>query len=118
MARMIRFFLGATPGLLTAESRLTHGCRATSFILQAMSMLVMIVAGPPSYAQKPSPLVMQGLGHATLPLDGAWQLHPGDDPAWASPSLDDGAWEPIQVGRAWEGQGHPDYTGSRGTGGI
>jgi Stage II sporulation protein E (SpoIIE) len=111
VARMIRFFLGATPRLLTPESRVTHGRRAKWFILPAVSMLVMIAAGAPSYAQQPSPLVMQGLGHATLPLDGAWQFHPGDDLAWASPTVDDSTWETIQVGRAWEGQGHPGYTG-------
>jgi hypothetical protein len=104
VARMIRFSLGATPGLLPPKW----------FILQAVSLLVMIGAGAPSYAQgqPPSPLVMQGLGHATLPLDGAWQFRPGDNSAWASPTLDDSTWETtIQVGRAWEGQGHPGYTG-------
>ena len=50
-----------------------------------------------------------------MPLDGSWQFHTGDDLAWASASFDDSQWEPIQVGRSWEGQGegqgHRDYTG-------
>jgi hypothetical protein len=87
--------------------------RAKWFILHAVSLLVLLAAGAPSYSQgqQPPPLVMQGLGRATLPLDGTWQFHTGDNTAWASPTLDDSAWEPIQAGRAWEGQGHPDHTG-------
>ena len=57
------------------------------------------------------PLIMDGLGRMTLPVDGLWQFQAGDDLAWASPALDDSAWQPIEVGRSWEGQGHRDYTG-------
>jgi hypothetical protein len=104
VARMIRFSLGVKLGLLTRKSRVN------CFVLLAVSSLVLVAPSALSYGQQLPPLVMQGLGHATLPLDGAWQFHPGDDSAWASPTLDDAAWEPIQVGRAWEGQGHPGYT--------
>ena len=51
------------------------------------------------------------LGRATLPLDGNWQFHEGDNLAWSSPGYDDSAWQPIQVGRSWEGQDHRNYTG-------
>jgi hypothetical protein len=61
--------------------------------------------------QNASTFVLHGLGRATLPLDGDWQFHEGDDLAWASPGYDDSAWHPIQVGRSWEGQGHRNYTG-------
>jgi hypothetical protein len=54
---------------------------------------------------------IQGLGHATVPLDGLWQFHEGDDLAWASPDLDDSSWQPIEAGRTWEEQGHPGLTG-------
>ncbi len=57
------------------------------------------------------PIVLDGLGKGTIPLDGVWQFQTGDDLAWASPALDDSQWQPIQIGRAWEGQGHPGYTG-------
>jgi hypothetical protein len=56
-------------------------------------------------------MVLNGLGRATLPLDGDWQFHQGDDLAWASPGYDDSAWQPIQAGRSWEAQGHRNYTG-------
>jgi len=57
------------------------------------------------------PIVVDGLGRGTNPLNGPWEFHTGDDLAWASPALDDSQWQPIQVGRPWEGQGHPGYTG-------
>jgi hypothetical protein len=56
-------------------------------------------------------MVLRDLGRATLPLNGDWQFHEGDDLAWASPDYDDSAWQAIQVGRSWEGQGHRNYTG-------
>ncbi len=58
-----------------------------------------------------APLVLNGLGRMTDPVDGVWQFQVGDDLAWASPALDDSRWQPIKVGRSWEGQGHRDYTG-------
>ena len=35
----------------------------------------------------------------------------GDDAAWASPSFDDSAWEPIHSSSSWGSQDHPAYTG-------
>jgi hypothetical protein len=58
-----------------------------------------------------TPFVLDGLGHATTLLNGQWQFHIGDNLAWASPTLDDSTWQPIQTGRSWEGQGHRNYTG-------
>jgi hypothetical protein len=40
----------------------------------------------------PQTLVLDGLGKGAAPLDGPWQFHPGDDPAWASPDYDDSQW--------------------------
>lgn len=63
----------------------------------------------------PAPLVVEGLGRGTAALDGKWRFHlgdnPGDNPAWASPALDDAAWEAIGVDRSWGAQGHFGYTG-------
>jgi hypothetical protein len=58
-----------------------------------------------------APLVITGLGKATAPLDGTWQFHTGDDPAWASPTLDDSSWEGIQTDKSWGAQQHFNYTG-------
>ncbi|HVZ84747.1 MAG TPA: SpoIIE family protein phosphatase [Terracidiphilus sp.] len=46
-----------------------------------------------------------------MPVDGPWQFHTGDNPAWAAPAFDDSAWEPIATGATWDEQGHYDYTG-------
>ena len=61
-------------------------------------------------AQSPQ-LVIDGLGKTTIPLDGPWQFHLGDSPSFASPQLDDSAWQPILAGQPWEAQGYHGYTG-------
>lgn len=81
----------------------------------ASPALALLLAFQPTHGQTPAtaqaPLVLEGLGRATLPLDGPWQFHTGDDPAWASPSFDDSGWQPILAGSPWEAQGHHGYTG-------
>jgi hypothetical protein len=62
-------------------------------------------------ATPPGPLNVEGLGKGTVALDGDWQFHLGDDPAWASPTLDDSNWEPIGVDKPWGEQTHFGYTG-------
>ena len=44
---------------------------------------------PPS-AQPPARQVV--LGNSTVPLDGLWKFHIGDNMAWAQPGFDDSAW--------------------------
>jgi hypothetical protein len=56
-------------------------------------------------------LVIDGLGKGTAPLDGRWQFHLGDDPAWAAPSFDDSHWEQLTADKPWGAQTHPNYTG-------
>jgi hypothetical protein len=58
-----------------------------------------------------APLVLTGLGRATLPIDGPWQFQPGDDLRWASPQFDDSGWASIEVGKTWEEQGYRNLTG-------
>jgi hypothetical protein len=65
----------------------------------------------PKIPSLPGQFEAQGLGRATMPIDGTWQFHEGDNMAWAAPDLDDSGWQPIQVGRSWEGQGHRNLTG-------
>jgi hypothetical protein len=63
-------------------------------------------------AQAKAPtLVIDGLGKGTAPLDGPWQFHLGDDPAWAAPGYDDSHWEQLTADKTWGAQGHPSYTG-------
>jgi hypothetical protein len=68
------------------------------------------------HAQQPVPkpqsaMVIQGLGQGQVKLNGFWQFHTGDDPHWASPTLDDSTWEPITTSESWGSQDHPSYTG-------
>lgn len=60
-------------------------------------------------------LAIEGLGKGVAPLDGPWQFHLGDNPAWASPTMADNdraaGWEQITTDQPWGAQGHPRYTG-------
>jgi serine phosphatase RsbU (regulator of sigma subunit) len=55
------------------------------------------------------------LGKGTTPVDGPWQFHIGDDPAWAQPGTPDttgtGGWEQIGADKTWGAQGHRSYAG-------
>ncbi len=63
----------------------------------------------------PAVLTIEGLGKGVAPLDGPWQFHLGDDPAWARPGIDDATghngWEQLTADAPWGTQGHPGYTG-------
>ncbi len=58
-----------------------------------------------------APLVIEGLGKGTFTLNGPWQFHTGDDPAWASPTFDSSGWEQLSADQPWGKQGHADLTG-------
>jgi len=62
-----------------------------------------------------APLTLDGLGKGAAPLDGPWQFHLGDNPAWAAPGIDDATgrdgWEQLTADAPWGTQGHPGYTG-------
>ncbi len=57
------------------------------------------------------PIVIEDLGQGTFTLDGPWQFHPGDDPAWASPAFDSSDWERLTADQPWGRQGHTNLTG-------
>jgi len=71
------------------------------------------VHATPASAKAPAaaPLVIEDLGKGIFTLDGPWQFHPGDDPAWASPAFDSSGWEQISADLPWGMQGHPRLTG-------
>lgn len=84
---------------------------ATGLVVPCLAMTFAACLSAGAQTRESTPIVLNDLGRATVPLDGPWQFHTGDDPAWAAPDFDDSNWQPIQVGRPWEGQGHPGYTG-------
>src|ERR1700743_482218 len=46
-----------------------------------------------------------------LTITEGWKFREGDQPEWASPSLNDSAWVPIRIGAPWELQGYTNYDG-------
>jgi len=82
-------------------------CRAL-FVLSASSAVLHPQPPPPSH---PDVLQVNGVGSGLVPLDGPWQFHLGDDPAWSSPAFDDSSWEQIAVDEPWGAQTHNGYTG-------
>jgi len=58
-----------------------------------------------------STLVVKNLGDGAVALDGLWQFHLGDNPAWASPDFDDSHWEQLFADIPWGAQDHFCYTG-------
>ena len=84
--------------------------RTKCLLLSALFLIAPILPRA-QVASASSPLVVQGLGEAIVPLDGTWQFRTGDDPAWASPNLDDSAWEDVTIGRNGDVQTRHAYTG-------
>jgi hypothetical protein len=60
-------------------------------------------------------LNVEALGKGTVPIDGPWQFHIGDNAAWAQPQTPDATgsngWEQITADDTWGAQGHPAYAG-------
>jgi hypothetical protein len=56
-------------------------------------------------------LALHNLGDGAIPLDGPWQFHLGDNPAWAQPSFNDSHWEQLRTDKPWGEQNHLAYTG-------
>jgi hypothetical protein len=62
--------------------------------------------------KQPAPsLVVTNLGKGSVPLDGKWQFHLGDDEAWAAPGLDDSQWEQVTADKTLGLQGHASFEG-------
>ncbi len=85
--------------------------RFTCFIAFLIFALGSILSQAEPAATPASMLVLDGLGKGAAPLDGPWQFHLGDNPAWASPSFDDFYWTQITADKPWGLQGHPSYAG-------
>ena len=62
-------------------------------------------------ASAPVDHVLGGFGNGTVPLEGAWQFHLGDDAHWAAPDFNDSGWEQLNAAKQWGTQGHPATIG-------
>ncbi len=87
--------------------RILPGKLLLTLVFVVFGSLSVRAAATPS----PAPLNIEGLGKGTAALDGDWQFRLGDNPDWASPTLDDSGWERIGVDKPWGDQTHFGYTG-------
>ena len=82
-------------------------------------LVAALFVGLPGYAQTAAPPIgppvssftAENLGKGYEAITGPWAFHPGDNPAWASPSFDDSGWSRIETGKTWEEQGFHNLTG-------
>src|ERR1039457_364836 len=85
--------------------------RTVAIVLLAFAAHTVLATQASAKAAATPSLVIEGLGKGTFTLNGPWQFHPGDDPAWASPTFDSSDWEQISADRSWGRQGHARLTG-------
>jgi len=84
----------------------------TASVLFASAFVLATAEQAIAQASQAAPtLVLKELGKGTAPLDGPWQFHLGDDPAWAGQAFDDSGWEQITADQPWGAQSHPSYAG-------
>ena len=83
-----------------------------------VAIAILAFAPHPGHATPPilnnsaaASIIIDGLGKGTVPLHGPWKFHPGDNPAWASPSFDTSAWQQLSADQPWGSQGHGQLTG-------
>ena len=90
-------------------------CRPGLSRVAAMVMLVFaahwIHAQASTRTTPVTPILIEGLGKGAFPLNGPWQFHPGDDPAWANPTFDSSNWEQVTADKPWGKQGHSGLIG-------
>jgi hypothetical protein len=81
----------------------------------AIALLALACGAMPCRAQAAPRLSINGVGKGAAAIDGPWQFHLGDDPAWAAPGIDDdtghAGWEQITADEPWGAQGHRSYAG-------
>lgn len=89
-----------------------------AFAVVYMTACASLRASAETNSAKSSPstsLKIEALGKGTVPLDGAWQFHTGDNLAWARPDIDDATghngWEQLTAEGPWGTQSHPNYDG-------
>jgi hypothetical protein len=79
------------------------------------SLTALSQAAVPALPNAAPVLTIDGIGKGTAPLNGPWQFHLGDNPAWAQPDTGDAGgdvgWEQLSADATWGAQGHPAYTG-------
>jgi diguanylate cyclase (GGDEF)-like protein len=86
-------------------------CRTAAIVLLAFAAHWVHATHAETKSAVAAPLVIEALGKGTFTLNGPWQFHPGDDPAWATPTFDSSDWEQLSADQPWGKQGHAHLTG-------
>ena len=93
------------------KARSRYGCQLRTLTF----LLAFACAGVGALAQAAPTLAIGDLGRGAVALDGPWQFHLGDNPAWASPQIDDATgqngWAQITMDKPWGQQGYRSYAG-------
>ena len=89
------------------RSQISRLTRLSAIAVPLMAVCFSETEGQPASNR----LEIRELGAGAVPLGGEWQFHPGDDPRWAAPEVDDSSWDRLQVDRPWGLQGHAGYSG-------
>jgi hypothetical protein len=63
--------------------------RAGKIAVLVLVLAALSLPGP----GRAEPLKVDNPGRGSVPLQGNWQFHLGDDKSWADPALDDSGWE-------------------------
>jgi len=113
MASHILQRAGSAPRGILPHLGLSPRTLAVLLCIALVSILSAVAAPvPPSV---PPVVHIDGLGKGAVPLDGSWQFHLGDDPAWAQPGVDDATgnngWQTLTADGPWGTQGHANYWG-------
>ena len=96
-------------------------------LLAFLCMLATLMGGSRMASAEPAQATRIALRHSTVPLNGPWRFHVGDDPRWSSPDFDDSSWENVDLTPApgshdgdaglpgyvsgWSPRGHAGYAG-------
>jgi phosphoserine phosphatase RsbU/P len=84
-------------------------------VLGFLCFVLPAYAGPVSNGSSGLVLSIDALGKGTVPINGKWQFHIGDNMAWAQPNAPDATgvdgWEQLSADDYWGAQGHLSYAG-------
>jgi hypothetical protein len=94
------------PSSTSPTDWLARGVRWALLLIPWIAFILVIVLGRSAPSAPPlSPL--------TLVVSDGWKTGGGDNPAWASPSFDDSAWETVNVDELFGGPAHHGFSWSR-----
>lgn len=98
-----------------------------SGLLISLCLLMVLPIESAHATSGPAPGASVVIGRSTVPLNGPWRFHVGDDDRWSAPDFDDDDWETVDLTPApgahdgdvglpgyvtgWSKRGHPGYIG-------